>query len=100
MLAVPVIKSKKTEKEKFARGIFAITCGEAYITSSGRVIQGATSHYLGINFAKMFDVNFVQTHEKSFIHQISLRMTTRTIGVMVMPTGWFYLYAQHLFKYI
>ncbi|CAI6355965.1 unnamed protein product [Macrosiphum euphorbiae] len=88
MLAVPVIKGKKTEKEKFAGGIFTTTC-EAYVASSGRAIQGATSHYLGTNFAKMFDVHFEHpdTHEKSFVHQISFGMTTRTIGVMVMVHG-------------
>ncbi|XP_025207088.1 bifunctional glutamate/proline--tRNA ligase [Melanaphis sacchari] len=88
MLAVPVIKGKKTEKEKFAGGEFTTTC-EAYIASSGRAIQGATSHYLGTNFANMFDVHFEHpdTHEKTFVHQISFGMTTRTIGVMVMVHG-------------
>jgi len=88
MLAVPVIKGKKTEKAKFAGGIYTTTC-EAYIAASGRAIQGATSHYLGTNFAKMFDVHFEHpdTHEKSFVHQISFGMTTRTIGVMVMVHG-------------
>lgn len=88
MLAVPVIKGKKTEKEKFAGGEFTTTC-EAYVASSGRAIQGATSHYLGTNFAKMFDVHFEHpdTHEKTFVHQISFGMTTRTIGVMVMVHG-------------
>ncbi|KAL5237027.1 hypothetical protein ACI65C_004437 [Semiaphis heraclei] len=88
MLAVPVIKGKKTEKEKFAGGEFTTTC-EAYVASSGRAIQGATSHYLGTNFAKMFDVHFEHpdTHEKSFVHQISFGMTTRTIGVMIMVHG-------------
>lgn len=88
MLAVPVIKGKKTEKEKFAGGEFTTTC-EAYVASSGRAIQGATSHYLGTNFAHMFDVHFEHpdTHEKTFVHQISFGMTTRTIGVMVMVHG-------------
>lgn len=85
MLAVPVIKGKKTEKEKFAGGDFTTTC-EAYVASSGRAIQGATSHYLGTNFSRMFDVCYEHpdTHEKLFVHQISYGMTTRTIGVMVM----------------
>ncbi|XP_050061936.1 bifunctional glutamate/proline--tRNA ligase [Aphis gossypii] len=88
ILAVPVIKGKKTEKEKFAGGEFTTTC-EAYVASSGRAIQGATSHYLGTNFAHMFDVHFEHpdTHEKTFVHQISFGMTTRTIGVMVMVHG-------------
>lgn len=88
MLAVPVIKGKKTEKEKFAGGVFTTTC-EAYVASSGRAIQGATSHYLGTNFSHMFDVHFEHrdTHERLFAHQISYGMTTRTIGVMVMVHG-------------
>lgn len=88
MLAVPVIKGKKTEKEKFAGGDFTTTC-EVYISASGRAIQGATSHYLGTNFARMFEVCFEHpdTHERSFAHQISYGMTTRTIGVMVMVHG-------------
>lgn len=88
MLAVPVIKGKKTEKEKFAGGDFTTTC-EAYIPASGRAIQGATSHYLGTNFARMFEVDYEHpdTHERLFAHQISYGMTTRTIGVMVMVHG-------------
>lgn len=88
ILAVPVIKGRKTEKEKFAGGDFTATC-EAYIGASGRAIQGATSHYLGTNFAQMFDVQFEHpdTHEQLFVHQISYSMTTRTIGVMVMVHG-------------
>ncbi|VVC42792.1 WHEP-TRS domain,Prolyl-tRNA synthetase, class II,Proline-tRNA ligase, class II, C-terminal,Anticodon- [Cinara cedri] len=88
MLAVPVIKGRKTEKEKFAGGDFTATC-EAYIAASGRAIQGATSHYLGTNFARMFNVEYEHpvTHEQLFAHQISYGMTTRTIGVMVMVHG-------------
>jgi len=88
MLSVPVIKGKKTEKEKFAGGVFTTTC-EAFIASSGRAIQGATSHYLGTNFARMFDVHYEhpETHEQVFVHQISYGMTTRTLGVMVMVHG-------------
>lgn len=88
MLAVPVIKGRKTEKEKFAGGVFTATC-EAYIAASGRAIQGATSHYLGTNFARMFDVEYKHpiTQEQLYAHQISYGMTTRTIGVMVMVHG-------------
>jgi len=68
--------------------LLCTTC-EVYISSSGRAIQGATSHYLGTNFAKMFYVHFEHpdSHEKSFVHQISFGMTTRTIGVVVMVHG-------------
>ena len=51
-LAVPVIKGVKTEAEKFPGGHFTTTV-EAYVSGSGRAIQGATSHNLGQNFGKM-----------------------------------------------
>jgi len=55
LLAVPVIKGRKTEKEKFAGGDYTTTV-EAFIPTNGRAIQGATSHYLGQNFSKMFNI--------------------------------------------
>ena len=57
LLAIPVVKGKKTQKEKFAGADFTITT-EAYIRASGRAIQGATSHHLGQNFSKMFNISF------------------------------------------
>ena len=77
---------KKTEKEKFAGGDFTTTV-EAYIKAAGRAIQGATSHHLGQNFSKMFDISYedpVAGKEKLFAHQNSWGITTRTIGVMIM----------------
>ncbi|CAN0120119.1 unnamed protein product [Laminaria digitata] len=53
LLAVPVIMGTKTEAEKFAGG-YKTTTVEAYISGTGRAIQGATSHHLGQNFGKMF----------------------------------------------
>lgn len=85
LLAIPVIKGKKTEKEKFAGGDFTTTV-EAFVSASGRGIQGATSHFLGQNFAKMFEIIFEdpETKEKQFVYQNSWGLTTRTIGVMIM----------------
>jgi len=57
LLAVPVVKGKKSEDEKFA-GAYFTTTTEIYVPISGRGIQGATSHNLGQNFAKMFDVQY------------------------------------------
>jgi bifunctional glutamyl/prolyl-tRNA synthetase len=57
LLAIPVIRGKKTEKEKFAGADFTTTV-EGYIPTSGRGIQGATSHHLGQNFSKMFEIGF------------------------------------------
>jgi prolyl-tRNA synthetase len=84
VLAVPVVKGVKTEAEKFAGGSVTTTC-EAYIAGSGRAIQGATSHNLGQNFGKMFDISFEDSDNKTKIpFQTSWGMTTRTIGVMIM----------------
>ena len=84
LLALPVIKGKKTEEEKFAGGYYTTTV-EAFIPSVGRGIQGATSHCLGTNFAKMFDITFADANkERKHVIQNSWGLTTRTIGVMVM----------------
>jgi prolyl-tRNA synthetase len=86
-LAVPVVPGYKTEKEKFAGG-HSTTTVEAYIPVSGRAIQGATSHHLGQNFAKMFDINYQDASgETQLAWQTSWGLTTRTIGVMVMVHG-------------
>ena len=88
ILAIPVICGKKTEKEKFAGGDFTTTT-EAYIAAAGRAIQGATSHHLGQNFSKMFDIVFEDpaTGEKKHVYQNSWGITTRTLGVLVMVHG-------------
>jgi prolyl-tRNA synthetase len=87
LLCVPVIPGYKTEKEKFAGG-HQTTTVEAYIPGSGRAIQGATSHNLGQNFGKMFDIKFQnEKGESQIAWQTSWGLTTRTIGVMVMVHG-------------
>jgi prolyl-tRNA synthetase len=92
ILAVPTIKGKKTEKEKFAGGLFTTTC-EGYIPTTGRGIQGATSHCLGQNFSKMFNITVEDPNwkegdseesKKLHIWQNSWGLSTRVIGVMVM----------------
>lgn len=76
-----MVKGRKTEKEKFAGGDYTLTT-EAYISASGRAIQGATSHHLGQNFSRMFEVIYEdpKTREKQYVYQNSWGMTTRTIG--------------------
>ncbi|XP_012582375.1 PREDICTED: bifunctional glutamate/proline--tRNA ligase isoform X2 [Condylura cristata] len=89
LLAIPVVKGRKTEKEKFAGGDYTTTL-EAFISASGRAIQGATSHHLGQNFSKMFEIIFEDPKapgEKQFAYQNSWGLTTRTIGVMTMVHG-------------
>lgn len=56
-LAVPTLKGRKSEEEKFAGANYTTTV-EIYVPANGRGIQGATSHHLGQNFAKMFEVWF------------------------------------------
>jgi prolyl-tRNA synthetase len=84
LLAVPVIKGKKSVDEQFA-GAYYTTTTEIYVPVSGRGIQGATSHQLGQNFAKMFDVWFEdQNEQKKFVWQTSWGLSTRSIGAMIM----------------
>jgi len=94
LMAVPVIKGRKSEKEKFPGGRYTTTV-EAFIPAAGRAIQGATSHSLGQNFAKMFDISYQaessagskSKKEKAYAWQNSWGLTTRSIGVMVMVHG-------------
>ena len=84
LLAIPVIKGKKTEKEKFPGGDMTTTI-EGFISENGRGIQAATSHFLGQNFSKMFDIVFSNLDKKrEYAYQNSWGFTTRSIGVMVM----------------
>lgn len=95
LLAVPVVRGRKTEKEKFAGGYYTTTV-EGYIPSNGRGIQGATSHCLGQNFSKMFDITVEdpaapkdKDTKAPHLHvwQNSWGLSTRVIGVMVMIHG-------------
>ena len=89
LLAIPVILGTKTEKEKFAGGDYTTTA-EAFVSASGRGIQGATSHHLGQNFARMFDIGFqdpIDPKIRSLVYQNSWGLTTRTIGVLIMIHG-------------
>ena len=90
LLAVPVIRGRKTDKEKFAGGDYTTTV-EGYIPETGRGIQGGTSHCLGQNFSKMFDINVedpaAKDGRKMNVWQCSWGLSTRTIGVMVMIHG-------------
>ncbi|VDM20391.1 unnamed protein product [Hydatigera taeniaeformis] len=85
LLAIPCIRGRKTEREKFPGGEYTTTV-EVFIEASGRAIQGATSHHLGQNFSKIFEVMFEdpETNQQSYVYQNSWGLTTRTIGVMIM----------------
>ena len=87
LLAVPVIQGVKSEKEKFAGGLYTTTV-EAFVPATGRGIQAATSHCLGQNFAKMFGIEFENSDGgRSMVWQNSWGLTTRSIGVAVMVHG-------------
>jgi len=83
LLAIPVLKGKKTEKEKFAGAKTTYTL-EA-LMPDGKALQMGTSHNLGQNFAKAFGIKFLGKDEKEYIPwQNSWGFTTRLIGAMVM----------------
>lgn len=82
-MATPVIKGIKTETEKFA-GAENTYCIEA-LMQDGKALQAGTSHFLGQNFAKAFDVKF-QTKEgtQEFVWGTSWGVTTRLVGALIM----------------
>ncbi|WWC89706.1 proline-tRNA ligase [Kwoniella dendrophila CBS 6074] len=89
LLAVPVIPGKKSENEKFAGGDYTTTV-EGFIPTTGRGIQGATSHHLGQNFSKMFDISVESPNkgeDRLHAYQNSWGLSTRSLGVMVMVHG-------------
>jgi len=86
VLAMPVVKGRKTESEKFAGALRTYSI-EA-LMGDGRALQAGTSHNLGQNFAKAFDIKF-QARDKSVQHVwgTSWGMTTRLIGAAIMVHG-------------
>ena len=82
-MAVPVITGLKTENEKFA-GADHTYCIEA-MTQDLRAIQAGTSHHLGQNFAKAFDVTFQSQEGKlEYVYATSWGVSTRLIGTLIM----------------
>lgn len=89
LLAVPVTRGRKTEKEKFAGAAYTTTV-EAFIEGSGKAVQAATSHCLGTNFSqeKYFDIHFEdEKGDVQYVIQNSWGFTTRSIGIMIMVHG-------------
>ena len=80
MYAIPVVRGVKSREETFAGADFSTTV-ELFVPSNGRGIQGATSHYLGQNFSKMFEIWFENDKkQKEFAYQTSWGYSTRSIG--------------------
>ena len=85
-LAIPVIKGRKTDKEKFA-GAEATYTIEAMM-HDGKALQSGTSHYFGDGFARAFNVTFQgRDNSINYPHQTSWGMSTRIIGGIIMTHG-------------
>lgn len=94
LLAVPVIKGRKTVNEKFPGAHYTTTI-EGFIPSTGRGVQAATSHCLGQHFSKMYDITVEdpapkkegEASKRLYVWQNSWGLTTRSIGVMMLIHG-------------
>ena len=85
-LAIPVVKGKKTDKEKFAGAESTYTI-EA-LMHDGKALQSGTSHYFGDGFAKAFDITFTDRNNTlQYPHQTSWGMSSRIIGAIIMTHG-------------
>ncbi|RQD69609.1 MAG: proline--tRNA ligase, partial [Tindallia sp. MSAO_Bac2] len=85
-LAIPVIRGRKTEREKFAGALKTYTI-EA-LMGDGRALQAGTSHNLGQHFAKVFDITFLdQDDQLKYVWQSSWGVSTRLIGAIIMVHG-------------
>ncbi len=84
--AIPVIKGLKSEREKFAGAVASYTI-EAMM-ANGWALQSGTSHYLGENFAKAFDIMYLdENNESRYCHTTSWGVSTRMVGAVVMAHG-------------
>ena len=86
VLAIPMIKGRKTEKEKFA-GAEATYTIEAMM-HDGKALQSGTSHNFGDGFAKAFGIQYTdKDNQLKYVHQTSWGMSTRIIGAIIMVHG-------------
>lgn len=86
VLAMPVIRGNKTEKEKFAGAVntYTIEC----MMHDHKALQSGTSHYFGDGFTKAFNITFTDKENKlCYPHQTSWGMSTRVIGGIIMTHG-------------
>ncbi|MBD5131815.1 MAG: proline--tRNA ligase [Clostridiales bacterium] len=86
VLCLPVLVGQKSEKEKFAGAV--ATYGMEAMMKDGKSLQAGTTHYLGENFAKAFDIKFLDkdgTHK--YAYQASWGISTRLIGAIIMAHG-------------
>ncbi len=84
--AIPVVPGRKTESEKFAGAVYSTTI-EAMMGDT-RALQAGTSHFLGQNFARAFDIRYLnQKNEQEFAWTTSWGLSTRFIGAIIMVHG-------------
>ena len=85
-LAIPVVKGKKTDKEKFAGAEETYTIES--LMHDGKALQSGTSHYFGDGFAKAFDIQFTDKNgQLQYVHETSWGVSTRLIGAIIMMHG-------------
>ncbi len=85
-LAIPVITGRKTEKEKFAGAV--ATFGMEAMMKDGKSLQAGTSHYFGQNFAKAFEIKFLDRDgAQKYAYTSSWGVSTRLIGALIMAHG-------------
>lgn len=86
VLAIPVLTGRKTARERFAGAVNTLTC-EAMM-GDGKALQMGTSHELGQNFAKAFDITFSDEHGgRTHAWQTSWGVSTRMVGGLIMAHG-------------
>jgi len=86
VLAIPVIKGQKTEKEKFAGAKATYTIES--LMHDGKALQTGTSHNFGDGFARVFNIQYTDANNKlAYVHQTSWGMSTRLIGAIIMVHG-------------
>ncbi|HEU03965.1 MAG TPA: proline--tRNA ligase [Nitrosopumilus sp.] len=85
-LAIPVISGKKSEREKFVGAVYTTTMES--VMPDGKALQMGTSHFLGQNFSKPFEVKFAdKDNVENFAWQTSWGISWRLIGAMIMTHG-------------
>ena len=86
VLAIPVIKGQKTDKEKFSGAEATYTIES--LMHDGKALQSGTSHNFGDGFARAFGIQYTDKENKlQYVHQTSWGMTTRMIGAIIMVHG-------------
>ncbi len=86
ILAIPVVPGRKSDSEKFAGAVHTYTI--EMLMPDGKALQGGTSHFLGQNFAKAFNIRFEnRSQQLEYAWQTSWGATTRLVGAVIMTHG-------------